>query len=133
MPILPSLQGGLPAGGSGGNGSGSPAQPQGLGACLEALAGVYAGEQYMLTWQDRTAYVLLWEGAGANDYLRAMYQAACLEESGADTASLEQLADSLACMRARWEGFVEVALAQGWQLDKTVVLLGGTLLQRVGA
>ena len=85
----------------------------------------------MLTWRGRTAYVLLWEGATGPDYLRALYQAACLEEAGAESAGPEELADSLAAMRARWEGFREAAEAQGWQLDKALVPLGGTLLQRV--
>lgn len=107
---------------------GSSAQQHHL---LQQLVGLYGGERYMLTWHGRTAHVLLWEGARPHDYMRAMYQAACLQQSGATAAGPQQLAASLEQMRARWADFEQQAEAQGWDLGRTVVPLRGTWLQQL--
>lgn len=128
----------------GGGGCSSTAARQ-----LRELVPLYAGERYLLSWREGTAYVLLQEGAEPLDLMRAMWQAAWLERhaeqqqgagaaaaagngSGSPAAACEgtdALAASLEALRQRWPAFAAQAAAQGWQLDKAVLPRGRTLVR----
>jgi hypothetical protein len=110
------------------------------GQQLESLVQLYRGERYMLTWHSGGAWVLLQQEAGAGDMLRAMWQAAWLDNSqqrhqgqqepgNSAAATAEQLAASLAALEQQWPDFEAQAAGQGWQLDKAVLPLGTTRLQ----
>lgn len=120
---------------------------------LAELVGLYAGERYLLTWQDGTAWVALLEGAERQDMLRAMWQAAWLDHhlaSPADAAGRgagsssngsgppalahavshgSLLGASLAALRQQWPDFEAQAAAQGWELDRAVLPQGQTRLR----
>lgn len=128
--------------------SSSQAQP------LQQLVDLYAGERFLLTWRDGSAYVLLQEAAAPVDLLRAMWQAAWLERhAGGDKAAgpvtaagdgsngaalhaqhagaaeVQLLEASLAALRKQWPDFAAAAAAQGWQLEKAVLPRGRTLVR----
>lgn len=65
-------------GGMGGTDGGTSS---GQAALLEQLVQLYAGERYMLNWHGGAACVLLQEEARPQDLLRAMWQAAWLEQA----------------------------------------------------
>lgn len=141
--------------GSGGGGFGGGAASGGRGQQLAELVRLYDGEQYMLTWHRGAAWVLVLEGAQRADLLRAMWQAAWLEEhhqqqgegleqqqgegpapsdgSGGSVGSVvpaaEVLAASLAAMQQQWPDFLQQAQEQGWLLDKTVLPQGTARLR----
>ena len=152
--LLPGLPGGAGssassggAGGGGGSSGGSHAH------ALQRLVPLYAGERFLLTWRDGTAYVMLQEAAAPVDLLRAMWQAAWLEQHGAagpgaaaaataangngaapagqhaGAAEADVLAASLEALRQHWPDFAAAAAAQGWQLEKAVLPRGRTLVR----
>lgn len=123
----------------GGGGSSSARQ-------LQQLVELYGSEQYLLTWRDGTAYVLLQEGAAPADLLRAMWQAAWLEAQAATPGGSsgsssngagppatkteqQQLAASLAALQQQWPSFAQQAVQQGWELDKAVLPRGRTTVR----
>ena len=126
---------------------GSSSSSSSSGLQLESLVQLYRGERYMLTWHSGAAWVLLQQEAGAADMLRAMWQAAWLDNSqqrrqgqqelgnpaaaGAAAAAAieEQLAASLAALEQQWPDFEAQAARQGWQLDKAVLPQGSTRLR----
>ncbi|GAB4822423.1 hypothetical protein N2152v2_009469 [Parachlorella kessleri] len=117
--------------GNGSNGSKPDGQPQEAQRPLQSLIELYHGEQFLLTWHHSTAYVLLWEGAGPRDYMRAMLQAAWLERRGHASATKAELGAGLRGMQTQWQSFERLAAEQGWNLDKAIVPLRGTCLKRL--
>lgn len=123
---------------------------------LQALVQLYRGERYLLTWHGGTAWVLLLEGAGREDQLRAVWQAAWLEHhasqqqpaavarsNGSDpravggalgdaSSSPGLLAASLQALHAQWASFEEEARCEGWQLERAVLPQGRTRLRLEG-
>ena len=121
-----------------GSSSGSSGSHAGMEAASAAsiplgeLQQLYRDEQYMLTWHSGTAWVLLLEGAGPIDMLRAMWQAAWLERhcSGLEQADQQQqLAASLTALEEQWPDFATQAAAAGWQFERAVLPLGTTRLR----
>ena len=116
------------------------------GQQLDSLVQLYRGERYMLTWHSGVAWVLLQQEAGAADMLRAMWQAAWLDNlqqrqgqqelgnpvaaaAAAAAATAEQLAASLEALEQQWPDFEAQAARQGWQLHKAVLPQGSTRLR----
>jgi len=94
---------------NGANGSSTGSSPSGDSSSRsqqrqqQELAGIvqlYAGEQYLLTWHNGTAWVLLLEGAGQLDMLRAMWQAAWLEQHGGQWLQQQQYSEAAAPLSA---------------------------------
>ena len=131
-------------------GSSSSSSSSSQGQQLQQLVELYAGERYLLTWRDGTAHVLLQEAAAPVDLLRAMWQAAWLEQhagegraagagSGGNGAGplgphssadgIDVLEASLAALRQQWPDFAAGAAAQGWHLEKAVLPRGRTLVR----
>ena len=125
---------------------------------LGRLLTLYASERYVLTWQGGVARVLLWQDAGPLDMLRAMWQAARLDQqlshghhhqqqqqplatpaagpvpaaaaAGETPATLQQLERSLREMQEGFPDLERQAALRGWKLGKAVLLSGPTRLQR---
>ena len=107
---------------------------------LNSLIDLYAGEEYVLTWRNGTAFVVLWDTAGPVDVLRAMWQATWLHQcNGNDTSSVSTaqnhqkyekeretvlLKESLACMMSQFSDLETAATAAGWELQKGVFPIG---------
>lgn len=130
---------------SSGSGSGSGSEASSKGARLAELLRLYDGERYLLTWHSGTAWVLVLEGAQRLDLLRAMLQAAWLEQHHSEAqaaatvaprpdgsfgdSSGQVLADSLAALQQQWPNFVLQAEQSGWQLAKAVLPQGTARLR----
>lgn len=128
-----------------GSGSGSGSEASSKGARLAELLRLYDGERYLLTWHSGTAWVLVLEGAQRLDLLRAMLQAAWLEQHHSEAqaaatvaprpdgsfgdSSGQVLADSLAALQQQWPDFVLQAEQSGWQLAKAVLPQGTARLR----
>lgn len=91
---------------------------------LTDLLSVYQGEKYLLTWSSssRSCRVVLWQSATHTDALRALLQAAWLDKHAVDDCCI---IDAVKNMQENFDGFVECAEKQGWQLQRTVVADGG--------
>lgn len=118
------------------------------------LAGLYAGEGYLLVWRNRTAHVLLKDephsatpsgspspkpksrgsnSGGSTRLLRAAYQAAWLElhRPGAGPGDLEALAASLEAMLRGFPAFEAGLQAAGWDIGSQPIKVGSARLQVV--
>jgi len=109
---------------------------------VETLLSIYEDEKYVLTSHNGHTYVALWEGAGPLDMLRAVWQAAWLQNmlleqrsSAAERGNLEAVGSggdgdvavlkrSLEEMQRRFPAFAERAKEQGWELHRCVLPLG---------
>ncbi len=105
-------------------------------AALRELAEAYGGEAYWLVWRGAgssepassssgrgEAAVVLHEGAGGRDVLRALWQAAWLQRHG-EAAGRAAVAKSLAALREGFGGFEARAAAAGWAAREVHVALG---------
>mgnify|MGYP001811088447 CR=1 FL=1 len=108
--------------------------PPPAGGALEAWAGLYAREQYMLAWRGGAAWVAVKQGAAPLELLQAVWQAAWLDAAaggggagpeageGEGVGDMALLQESLEAARVHYPGFLESMRAAGWDLDAPPVL-----------
>lgn len=111
---------------------------------LLQLITIYKNEKYILVWgSSTTAYIILREGAGPREMLRAAWQAAWLydentREDGEDAEPhrnwctyVELLERSVNEMQTSFTDMWEKATNEGWELERTVLPVGPYRLQEV--
>mmetsp|Transcript_31516 Transcript_31516/g.89460 ORF Transcript_31516/g.89460 Transcript_31516/m.89460 type:complete len:313 (+) Transcript_31516:636-1574(+) len=88
---------------------------------LAAALSVYRQENYLLLWHGSTGQVVLKEHCGPQDKLKALWQAAWLQQKGLDTANVTDLRDSLAAAEEHWPGFLHDAEQLGWDVNNVII------------
>jgi hypothetical protein len=116
-------------------GSGAAAVGQGPGASeLAEWVGLYKAEQYLLTWRDGAAWVVVKRDAAPLALLQAVWQAAWLDAATSSSnaagngggssgaADFGLLKESLAAARRHYPGFLAAMESAGWDLTAPPVL-----------
>lgn len=105
---------------------------------LATLLAAHSGERFALAWEGGPVprgRVLLLDGAGPDDALVALLEAAVLDGQAlpAGPVSAEMLAAARAAARAAWPAFRASLEAAGWDVAGGAVLTGPVRVRAVGS